>query len=97
MGPCAPWAVAARRRAGKGALIPEEPPRSLSASSNSGEPHETRGYHQPAWRRGGSVAANGAGAGATRKGETLACNQLMIYAVPVSHARHGKLISGKGP
>jgi hypothetical protein len=39
------------------------------------------------------------GASATRKGETLACNQLMFYetAVPVSHARHGKLISGKGP
>src|ERR1700730_10846782 len=38
-------------------LIPNEPARTLSASSNSGEPHETQGCPQPPWRCGGVVAA----------------------------------------
>jgi hypothetical protein len=38
----------------------------VSASSNSGQPHETPGVHQPAWRRGGLVAASCKGAAGRR-------------------------------
>ena len=71
MGPWESWAVDARRRFCRGALIANEPARSFSASSNLGEPHETQGCRQPAWRRGGVVARGRSDAATAAAGDWL--------------------------
>jgi hypothetical protein len=66
-------ALALLMRAGT-ALIPNDPAHTLSAPQNSGGAHETQRCPQPAWGRGGVVAAEGACAAGGAGDRLLRCN-----------------------